>query len=177
MGVAELALELLYIRNVLEHLGHVFEADDVLVETKRPEVHRLIHAAGDSVRQGDIAHGPTWVGTDNKGAYDLCHRTTVGRNSRHIERRGFKMRELRATGVVRLELVRTDDMDADMFTKPLRDEVFARHRATVMNLFDSEGRAHVASQLGPKDSAASVRGGVASDERARDGEACAAGCP
>ena len=32
--------------------------------------------------------------TDNKGAHDLCHRFTSAQNSRHVDRKLFKMREL-----------------------------------------------------------------------------------
>jgi hypothetical protein len=44
------------------------------------------------------------------------------------------MRELRADGVVTLVHTPTDEMDADMLTKPLGDAVFAKHRRSVMNL-------------------------------------------
>ena len=62
---------------------------------------------------------------DNKGAYDLCHRTTTGKNSRHVERKVWKMRELHALDVVKLVLVPTEvplkridteDMCADMLS-------------------------------------------------------------
>ena len=45
--------------------------EDIGVETKDPEAHRLVHAVG------DIAHGPTEIGVDNKGAFDVYHRTTA----------------------------------------------------------------------------------------------------
>ena len=46
----------------------------------------------------------------------------------------LKMRELRALGTVRLILVPTADMSADMLTKPLDDRTFHKHRREVMNL-------------------------------------------
>ena len=51
--------------------------------------------------------GPIAAGTDNKGAYDLGHRFTSAQNSRHVDRKLFKMRELRGAGVVTVELVPT----------------------------------------------------------------------
>ena len=45
--------------------------------------------------------GPVEVETDNKGAFDLCHRYTSAQHSRHIERKLYKMRELRGAGKVR----------------------------------------------------------------------------
>ena len=124
MALADLALELLYVRDVLSHLGHVFETE---ISIKDPEAHRLVHGIG------DIVHGPIEAGVDNSGAFDLCHRTTTGKNSRHVERKVFKMRELRVYGVVKLILVPTAEMAADLFTKPLDDATFTKHRDKVMN--------------------------------------------
>ena len=81
MGLAELALEMLYVRDVMAQLGFLFVAEDQEMSTKSAEAHRLVHAIG------DIVHGPIEVGVDNSGAYNLCHRTTVGKNSKHVERR------------------------------------------------------------------------------------------
>ena len=128
MGLAELALEMLYVRDVLAQLGFNFEPEDLQVSTKRVEVHRLIHQAR------DIVHGPIGVHTDNSGAYNLCHRTTVGKNSKHVERRVYKMRELQHQGIVKVNLIPTAEMPADLLTKALDDKTFHRHRKTIMNL-------------------------------------------
>ena len=124
---AAVSLEILYVRSILTDLGHAFELDPELA-TKDPEAHRLAHKA-----IGIIQHGATEVGTDNSGAYNLCHRDSRGKNSRHVERKVFKMRELRHRGIVKLALIGTKDMAADMLTKPLDDKSFQRHRRTVMN--------------------------------------------
>ena len=139
MAMADLALEVLYVRSVLSDLGHVFADSDVSASTADVEAHRLVHAALE-VAQAAAAteHGPTLVGTDNKGAYDLCHRATVGRHSRHVERKVFKMRELRFAGKVKVELVPTKDNASDMLTKALDEHTFARHRDTIMNRKISE---------------------------------------
>ena len=73
------------------------------------------------------------VYTDNKGAYDLCHRFTSAQNSRHIDRKMFKMRELRGAGKAHVSLVFGDTNPADMFTKILSPQVFQKHRKFVMN--------------------------------------------
>ena len=73
------------------------------------------------------------VSTDNKGAYDLCHRFTSAANSRHVDRKLFKMRELRGAGVVNVKHVGTDFNPADIFTKVLGRQVFERHRSTILN--------------------------------------------
>ena len=128
MALAELAVEVLYTRSVLEHLGHCFDVDaQVEVQTKDPEAHRLIH------KVAELEHGPIDVGTDNKGAYDLTLRATVGKHSRHVERKVFKMRELRTRSIVKITLIPTAEMAADALTKPLDDKTFAKHRTTIMN--------------------------------------------
>ena len=74
------------------------------------------------------------VETDSQSAHDLCHRHTVGQNSRHVERKVFKMRELQHKGVVVVRLVPTAENGADMFTKVLDTKTFTKHRREVMNL-------------------------------------------
>ena len=138
MALADLAVEMLYIISVLTLLGHIFTKGSAVAETSDPEAHRMLHAVGDAVKEdegagGDFEHGPVEVGVDNKGAYDLCHRSTAGKNSRHVDRKVYKMRELQHSGVVKTVLVPTKDMRADMLTKSLDDETFARHRDTIMN--------------------------------------------
>ena len=71
---------------------------------------------------------------DSQSAHDSCHRRTVGANSRHVERRVFKMRELQHNGKVIVRHISTKLNSADMFTKPLDDKTFAAHRSEVMNL-------------------------------------------
>ena len=78
--------------------------------------------------------GPVSVETDNKGAYDLCHRYSSAQHTRHIDRKLFKMRELRGARLVDVKFVPTDDNSADMFTKILTRQPFEKHRRTVMNL-------------------------------------------
>ena len=46
----------------------------------------------------------------------------------------FIMRELRHQGRIKLTLIPTKEMDADVLTKALDDATFKRHRDTVMNL-------------------------------------------
>ena len=71
--------------------------------------------------------------TDNKGAFDLCHRFTSAQHSRHVDRKLFKMRELRGAGIVTVRHIPTENNPADLFTKVLSRAVFEKHRAFVMN--------------------------------------------
>ena len=68
----------------------------------------------------------TTISRDRKS----CHR------SRHVDRRYFKVRELSFEGLVRVEHIDTSTNRADLLTKPLKREVFAKHRSGLMNLTD-----------------------------------------
>ena len=82
---------------------------------------------------GHKVTGSVEVSTDNKGAYDLCHRYTSAQHSRHVDRKLFKMRELRGASIAKVNLIPTESNPADLFTKILGRSTFEKHRATVMN--------------------------------------------
>ena len=96
----------------------------------------LIHVDGTLRHIGYRHDEPIEVGTDNKGAHDLCHRFTSAQNSRHIDRKQFKLREMRGAGLVTVVHVRTEDNPADIFTKILPRQTFEKHRRTILNLTD-----------------------------------------
>ena len=85
--------------------------------------------------------GPIEVGTGSKAAHDLCHRFTSAQNSRHIDRKLFKMWELRGANVVTVRHIAGETNPADLFTKILGRQVFERHRKTVLNLTNDTGAA------------------------------------
>ena len=64
----------------------------------------------------------------------MCHRFTSAHNSRHVDRKLFKMAELCGAGEVTVDYVPTDDNLADLFTKILSRQPFEKHRKTVLNL-------------------------------------------
>ena len=71
-----------------------------------------------------------------KAAYDLCHRFTTAQNSRHVDRKLFKMRkmrELRGAGVVKVNHMPGEVNPADLFTKILGRQVFEKHRKVILN--------------------------------------------
>ena len=74
------------------------------------------------------------VHTDSKAAYDLCHRFTSAQNSRHVDRKLFKMRELRGAGTVVVRHIAGESNPADIFTKILSRQVFEKHRKVILNL-------------------------------------------
>ena len=63
-----------------------------------------------------------------------CHRFTSAQNSRHIDRKLFKMRELRGAGRVTIKHIPGETNPADLFTKILSRQPFEKHRRTVLKL-------------------------------------------
>ena len=53
--------------------------------------------------------------------------------SKHFERWAAYVRDLFQRHIIGVEYVNTDDMPADIFTKPLPFDAFAKHRATLLN--------------------------------------------
>ena len=111
IALADLAIELLHIVEVVSFLGH--------------EITDAVEAM-----------------TDSKAAYDLCHRFTTAQNSRHVDRKLFKMRELRGAQRVVVRHIPGDTNPADIFTKILSKEPFEKHRKTVLNLAGDTGMEH-----------------------------------
>ena len=93
----------------------------------------LIHTLSVLEFLGHNTTEPVEVCTDSKAAYDLCHRFTSASNSRHVDRKLFKMRELRGAGVVNVRHIPGDSNPADLFTKILTRQVFEKHRKVVLN--------------------------------------------
>ena len=91
---------------------------------------------------GHPVQEPVEVGTDSKAAYDLCDRFTTATNSRHIDRKLFKMRELRGAGRVAVRHVSGESNPADLFTKILTRQPFEKHLKTVLNLPGDTGIEH-----------------------------------
>ena len=53
--------------------------------------------------------------------------------SKHFERWAAYVRDLFQRHIIGVEYVNTDDMPADIFTKPLPFDAFTKHRATLLN--------------------------------------------
>ena len=86
------------------------------------------------------------VETDNKGAYELCHKYTSAQHTRHIDRKLFKLREMRGAGIVKVQYIPTDENTADLFTKVLKRQPFEKHRKVVLNTGAGESNDEVKQQ-------------------------------
>ena len=99
----------------------------------------LVHVIGLLKFLGLEVDYPVEVETDNKGAFDLCHRYTSAQHSRHIDRKLFKMREMRGAGIVTVSYVPTDNNTADLWTKILKRQPFEKHRNVALNKSAGDG--------------------------------------
>jgi hypothetical protein len=130
VALADLAIELLHIIEVVKFLGHDVEE-------------------------------PVEAHTDSKAAYDLCHRFTSAQNSRHIDRKLFKMRELRGAGRVTVKHIPGETNPADLFTKILTRQPFEKHRKVTLNIPGDTGMEYARRTSIAARSAISLRDGTA----------------
>jgi transposase InsO family protein len=77
---------------------------------------------------GAAQRKPTIVYEDNQGAISLARGSQIGRRTKHIDVRYHFVREQFEAGAIELEHCSTQDMIADILTKPLGATAFARLR-------------------------------------------------
>ena len=78
------------------------------------------------------------------GPVSLIRQPRAGRHfsGRHVDRKLFKMRELRGAGRVQLKHIPGETNPADLFTKILTRQPFEKHRKFVLNLAGDTGMEH-----------------------------------
>ena len=72
------------------------------------------------------------VNVDNVGAIYLASNATTSQRTRHIDVRYHFVRDYVEDGVVQIVFVRSEDNDADMFTKNVSKDVYKRHMEKYM---------------------------------------------
>jgi hypothetical protein len=77
---------------------------------------------------------PPMLYVDNSGAIELSRDRKSCHRSRHVDRRYFKVRELKALGELDVTHIPTADNSADLLTKVLSYLAHAKHRARLLNL-------------------------------------------
>jgi hypothetical protein len=78
------------------------------------------------------------VNVDNVGAVYLSKNATTGNRTKHIDTRYHFVREYVEDGIVKVVFVRSEDNDADIFTKNLNGETFEKHCISI-GLKDANG--------------------------------------
>ena len=84
------------------------------------------------LRPGKIAEN-VMTYSDNTAAIDIVKAQGLTAKSKHFERWAAYVRDLFQRHIIGVEYVNTDDMPADIFTKPLPFDTFVKHRATLLN--------------------------------------------
>ena len=74
---------------------------------------------------------PIEVNVDNIGAVYLSKNATTGNRTKHIDTRYHFVREYIEDGIVKVIFVRSEDNDADIFTKNLNGETFEKHSISI----------------------------------------------
>jgi len=75
---------------------------------------------------------PITVHVDNIGAIYLAHNARSTGRTKHIDIHHHYVREYIEDGVVMIKFVRSEDNNADIFTKNLADTPFDKHKVTIM---------------------------------------------
>ena len=71
---------------------------------------------------------------DNQGAITIAENSISGGRTKHIDVRYHFIRELVERKVLNIQYTESSNQHADILTKPLGLEAFARHRSFLMNL-------------------------------------------
>jgi len=75
---------------------------------------------------------PIVVHVDNVGAIYLASNATTSQRTRHIDVRYHFVRDYVEDGIVKIVFVRSEDNDADAFTKNVGKETYSRHTSKYM---------------------------------------------
>jgi len=77
--------------------------------------------------------GPTELSSDSQSARDSSYNPENHGRLKHVARRHFFIRDQVEAFEIRVPLIGTKDNYADFLTKPLGEDDFFKHRATIMN--------------------------------------------
>ena len=92
-----------------------------------------IHVAALARELGLHDESPIDLGMDNRSAIDVAHNPEHHGRMKHVSRRHFFIRECVENHLIRVPFVRTDENDADFFTKVLPGRNFFPLRNKIMN--------------------------------------------
>jgi hypothetical protein len=76
---------------------------------------------------------PIIMNVDNTGAIYLANNFTTGPRTKHIDIRAHFVRELIINGILKVVFVKSEDNDADIFTKNVSEDLFVKHSDKLMD--------------------------------------------
>ena len=87
----------------------------------------ILYVAGILKFLGVPLEYPITVNVDNIGAVYLSKNATTGSRTKHIDTRYHFVREYIEDGIIKVQFVRSEANDADIFTKNVNTETFQKH--------------------------------------------------
>jgi hypothetical protein len=81
---------------------------------------------------------PIIIKVDNVGAIYLSNNHTTSQRTKHIDIRHHFVREFIEDGILKVVFVRTDDNDADIFTKNTTEDLFNKHSKKMVEVVNSD---------------------------------------
>jgi hypothetical protein len=75
---------------------------------------------------------PVTIKVDNLGAIYLSKSASTSNRTKHIDTHYHFVRNYIEDGILTIEFVRSEENQADVFTKNLHREMFKRHQKTIM---------------------------------------------
>ena len=80
---------------------------------------------------GEENHKPTVVWEDNQSCIKMVESDRIDSRSKHIDTKHAFTKDLRERGVIELRYLPTENMEADLMTKPLGRSKLERHRIAI----------------------------------------------
>ena len=75
---------------------------------------------------------PIIMNVDNTGAIYLANNYSTGPRTRHIDIRTHFVRELIINGILKFVFIKSEDYDADIFTKNMSEDLYIKHSGKLM---------------------------------------------
>jgi hypothetical protein len=70
---------------------------------------------------------PIVIRVDNVGAIYIANNHTISQRTKHIDIRAHFVREFIEDGILKIVFIRSEDNDADIFTKNTTEDLFIKH--------------------------------------------------
>ena len=81
---------------------------------------------------------PIIIKVDNVGAIYIANNYTTGQRTKHIDIRTHFVREYIEEGIIKVVFVRSDENDADIFTKNTTEEIFVKHLKKIIGVVNKD---------------------------------------
>jgi Reverse transcriptase (RNA-dependent DNA polymerase) len=82
---------------------------------------------------------PIIIRVDNVGAIYIANNHTIGQRTKHIDIRAHFVREFIEDGILKIVFIKSEDNDADIFTKNTTEDLFIKHSSKNVEEVNKEG--------------------------------------